>query len=707
MPELEVRAEQTPSLIQPERLPSPKEDSKREGSPHFINPITKRFKLFNSHEDSDSDSDSEKDPKNGSKENTPADARDPTVRREGVTLPADSELLKNRSSEALEAYRRLLHSDSKFSSSSLMSAQLAALPLNLPAPQYLPPNVQLLINTIPTLDNLATQVLRVVALGPYQKILDIVANQESTLAGISYKNLVELLEITKRIYSMEDPFLSVEHLTFGLWKFGAPAPSFLKGKEETIESTLRKVNLATFLNATLGTIEVGFYYLNEWFLDVFCPAQSLDPSNAITNMHPNHSGDVSISGTNENASAPAVSVSGRLLKSQAVLYLDLKTQAYISALETNERSKEEMLNDIFPENMEDDLIRRKGAHPDVDANRASALSPSETDFIQRCKSRKEHLRSASQDLSEKYEWLVFLKELFEYVSKNVGLLVWGRRGRSNIPSVPLKEERARSPKKESVSTPANFDSNDYERAVSSALLPSEIQEHHQHINLQTGSAVRHMHRRLWSKEEEQALKQGLELKGPQWSQILELFGAGGTIGEALKNRTQVQLKDKARNWKMFFLRSGLTLPSYLSKVTGDMDREEKKTKSRSKATPEVVSPPKEEPAKKTPEKVGPEETSQQPSPVSPKKKDASTGESNHQTEEKPVPEDPVPEIPVEEKTDNKEEEGGYEELINNLLGNDDYKENSNDQDPEEEMQRLVEQVIGASAINEKDAQNKE
>ncbi|CCJ29192.1 unnamed protein product [Pneumocystis jirovecii] len=54
-------------------------------------------------------------------------------------------------------------------------------------------------------------------------------------------------------------------------------------------------------------------------------------------------------------------------------------------------------------------------------------------------------------------------------------------------------------------------------------------------------------RRPWSKEEEQALFAGLDqVKGPHWSQILTLYGAGGTISEALKDRNQVQLKDKAR-----------------------------------------------------------------------------------------------------------------------------------------------------------------
>ena len=54
-----------------------------------------------------------------------------------------------------------------------------------------------------------------------------------------------------------------------MWKEGEETPSIFKPKQQSIESTLRKVNLATFLAATLGTMEIGFFYLNESFLDVF------------------------------------------------------------------------------------------------------------------------------------------------------------------------------------------------------------------------------------------------------------------------------------------------------------------------------------------------------------------------------------------------------------------------------------------------------
>uniref|UniRef100_UPI0015516324 Telomeric DNA-binding factor trf1 n=1 Tax=Schizosaccharomyces pombe (strain 972 / ATCC 24843) TaxID=284812 RepID=UPI0015516324 len=78
----------------------------------------------------------------------------------------------------------------------------------------------------------------------------------------------------------------------------------------------------------------------------------------------------------------------------------------------------------------------------------------------------------------------------------------------------------------------------------------------------------------WTKEEEEALLDGMDLvKGPRWSQILELYGPGGKKSEVLKYRNQVQLKDKARNMKLFFLKSGQVVPAALQCVTGDLRRD--------------------------------------------------------------------------------------------------------------------------------------
>lgn len=60
------------------------------------------------------------------------------------------------------------------------------------------------------------------------------------------------------------------------------------------------------------------------------------------------------------------------------------------------------------------------------------------------------------------------------------------------------------------------------------------------------------------------------VKGPHWSQILALYGEKGTINNILEDRNQVQLKDKARNLKLFFLKSNIEVPYYLQSVTGEL-----------------------------------------------------------------------------------------------------------------------------------------
>ncbi|KAK3077311.1 hypothetical protein LTS18_010610 [Coniosporium uncinatum] len=119
-----------------------------------------------------------------------------------------------------------------------------------------------------------------------------------------------------------------------------------------------------------------------------------------------------------------------------------------------------------------------------------------------------------------------------------------------------------------------------EHAIPSSSLnpvPSMVQQYElaRAITNSNGSAPRRVtvpsQRRSWSDSELQALMNGLDaVKGPHWSQILGLYGQGGSISEVLKNRNQVQLKDKARNLKLFFLKSGVEVPEYLKGVTGDL-----------------------------------------------------------------------------------------------------------------------------------------
>lgn len=512
-----------------------------------------------------------------------------------LNVPANSELFNPNS--ALAAYNAISAQAPSVTPSMNLNSMI--LPLPIVAADYLPPRIQLLINTLPVLDNLATQLLRVISDSSYQKVLDLAARAD-TPAGAAYRDLTSLFEFTKKLYSEEDPFLNVEHIAPGMWKEGDKTPSIFRAREQLIELALRKVNLATFLGATLGTIEVGFFYLNESFLDIFCPANSLNPSNSLSNMSPSNSGVQS--GFNTAVGDRC----GRLFKPQASLYLNLKTQAYISAVEADERSREEILNDILPDNLTEMLQAKR---------RVKTLSPSELEFIEQCKIRKDLLLSypPTKDLSEEFEWINFLKELIEYAAKNMSFLVWGRKGRTTTRDkgdeakqaefAPSENEQmsggSMAQQDPSLPSAASNDTDEHKNQdisdITSALLPSEILEQQIHLRINPNRKQRSLQRRPWTREEEKALRHALELKGPLWSTILELFGSGGKISEALKNRSQVQLKDKARNWKMFFLKAGLPVPSYLQKVTGDLDRDDRlkssKRASRNKKTAAAPVPP--------------------------------------------------------------------------------------------------------------------
>jgi protein TBF1 len=209
------------------------------------------------------------------------------------------------------------------------------------------------------------------AKGTYQESIDIVTNPQSD-PGQAYETLKSLFDQTKKLYSLQDAFLSSDELHL---------------VEHDHRAAIRKANLATFVSSIFGSQDVGFYHLNEHFLDTFVPDGA------------------------------------RLLKSQGGLYLELKTQAYISSLAQGIRSKTEILEDLFPEDMEAQLLlRRPGARQPT---------PSELDFLNRAKSRREHLLNETDDdneqsqaaLMKKYDWLDFLKDVSNYVSKNYHVIV--------------------------------------------------------------------------------------------------------------------------------------------------------------------------------------------------------------------------------------------------------------------------------------------
>lgn len=134
------------------------------------------------------------------------------------------------------------------------------------------------------------------------------------------------------------------------------------------------------MSSIFGSQEIGFSELNDHFLDVFVPEGS------------------------------------RLLKVQGALFLELKTQAFIASMNNAERSRTELLFDLFPDNLEQYLLERRPG--------SRQLAPSEADFVKRAGSRRDIIlndinnEEAMRSLPDKYHWEDFLRDLVSYISKN-------------------------------------------------------------------------------------------------------------------------------------------------------------------------------------------------------------------------------------------------------------------------------------------------
>ena len=198
----------------------------------------------------------------------------------------------------------------------------------------------------------------------YQDITAFVSEPDSE-NGQAYATMRSLFDHTKKVYSTKKSFLSASEL--GL-------------TEHHQIDVIRKANIASFVSSIFGTQEIGFSELNDNFIEVFVP---------------------------EGA---------RLLKVQGALFLELKTQAFIQAMNNTDRTRTETLFDLFPDTLEQEVLSRRPG--------SKQLAPSEVDFLNRARSRREIIlndinnEAAMRSLPEKYQWEDFLRDLSSYVTKN-------------------------------------------------------------------------------------------------------------------------------------------------------------------------------------------------------------------------------------------------------------------------------------------------
>jgi protein TBF1 len=336
--------------------------------------------------------------------------------------------------------------------------------------------------------------------------------------GQAYSTVKNLFDQTRKVYGHETPFIDAIAIQM-----------FQPAQQEII----RKANIATFLSSVLGAHDVSFFHLNEFFMETFVP------------------------------------LGHRLLKWQGAVYLELKTQTYISALINSDGNPEAMLDELFPSDLDAQILTR---HPD-----APSLSPSEQDFIDRSQARRNYLLRAGatdeavRELPKTYQWQDFVREFASCISKNIdGIMNLPTRSQASGGGDKRSKTFTNPSSNTTIQDPLTNNSDGHSISLLSARTPtSNTSDLTPPTKKPTNSGS--TQRQQWSKPEEDALLSGLDkVGGPHWSQILALYGRGGSVSEVLKDRNQVQLKDKARNLKLQYLKVGKEVPAALKGVTGEL-----------------------------------------------------------------------------------------------------------------------------------------
>jgi hypothetical protein len=367
----------------------------------------------------------------------------------------------------------------------------------------------------------ATQLIITIAKYSHSQIQDLIRNSDDEDSQ-AYNTLKNLFDQTRKVYARDTAF--IDAIAIQLF-------------QPTQQEIVRKANIATFISSILGAHDVSFFHLNEYFLETFVP------------------------------------LGHRLLKWQGAVFLELKTQAYISALMNSDTAPDRMLDDLFPHDLDAQILTR---HPD-----APSLSPSEQDFIDRCRSRRSYLlvdpsqHDAFGQLAKRYQWADFVREFALSVNKNVDSIIStpSRAHQQLLTSKGPNNDRKSQPLQDNLtilsSQPSNRTSppTSVHGARQSPLPAAKLSGGQAPTSSPSSSTTR----QPWTKPEEDALLAGLgRVSGPHWSQILALYGRGGSVSEVLKDRNQVQLKDKARNLKLWYLKTGREVPECLRGVTGEL-----------------------------------------------------------------------------------------------------------------------------------------
>ncbi|KAK6381460.1 TTAGGG repeat binding factor [Exophiala oligosperma] len=492
------------------------------------------------------------------------------------------------------------------------STQSHHAPPQPPKPQ--PSIVRNRLDSLPVLESLAADILTFLAsLSPTEALG--LSRTPATLKTREYLGLRSKFDPIRRMFYTGQPFLSASDLQL---------------QDANHIQAIRKINQAIFMSS-IFTGEIGLRDMDRGFLPVLVPDN------------------------------------GYLQKSQASVFLALKTQGFITAWRTGAAPPHVVVADMFAPDLDKQILARRPG--------TTTLAPTEQDFLNQVTARREILQTHAQNntldqLALKYPWDDFSREVSSYLyqsiesaSKNGGgqgggdasknaqrgqmegqfsihappvptastesifmqvtqgqtpslslfgeefiaqaaraaeIAMKGLGAVSAAEAAPTAPPTAPPPPTKSATPASQMPLPDYQQYEppseniksesplstpggnpdvphSSQTAPTLVlyerarQAAAAKTSLTPRKGVVPAQRRPWTPEEEHALMKGIDqVKGGHWSQILAMYGPGGTVNETLKDRNQVQLKDKARNLKLYFLKSGVEVPYYLQAVTGDL-----------------------------------------------------------------------------------------------------------------------------------------
>ncbi|CCE64021.1 hypothetical protein TPHA_0G01850 [Tetrapisispora phaffii CBS 4417] len=452
------------------------------------------------------------------------------------------------------------------------------------------------------------------------------------LDNTTFQKLLSLFKELMCLFENRSPdnsfTITVHDVTGGLWVPNQSIAHIIKDDRQFIVKTVKQINLLKYLLIALGCYDdLGIDVLENMFFDVFC---SQSYFNKRTSLFKNKNYEAPV---NNKKDILADDQTRKFLKTHGVLLLELKTQALVLTLDEirngsssiTKNRMSQVLEKIFPN---DEMnVRKKEMSPAESEfiekcihRKNSLFKFTNFETLTEHYSWKEFIKSLLSFCNKNIGTIILgragrgVNPLFDYKLENFNpkLLQCGE------PVIPFKSEddgieQDLHIKREELHQPKNEAENVNEvgnivkmegnsTAIFSMNIPnseSQTTATKKKANvLRNKAAVSPKRTQMtskelvdvalvasaqngvkklkpkknWTKREEDVLKMGLQELGPLWSSILALYGPGGKVNEVLKNRTQVQLKDKARNWKLKYLKINEDLPDYLLKVTGKIKK---------------------------------------------------------------------------------------------------------------------------------------